>query len=293
MTESALNEHLAVGTSDVARCWILTRRDGTRYGFTDHDVDISIEGILCRANTGLSASAISQTTGLSVDNSEAVGALSDAAIRDEDLVAGRFDGAQVEAWQVQWSNPEARSLVFRGSLGEVTHSGQAFSVELRGLTEALNQPAGAVYNKSCSRILGDEKCGVDLSAPGFAAEVAIGAVEDARIFQFKGLEVYDAHWFELGTLTVLEGAAQGLSGVIKKDETENGFRTIELWAPLGAWPEEQAQVRLTAGCDKRMPTCRLKFNNLLNFRGFPDIPGDDWLVTHPTRARVLNGGSRR
>nr|WP_325048889.1 phage BR0599 family protein [Rhodophyticola porphyridii] len=52
-------------------------------------------------------------------------------------------------------------------------------------------------------------------------------------------------------------------------------------------------IRLEAGCDKRMETCRLKFNNLLNFRGFPDIPGDDWLMSYPARTNARDGGSRR
>ena len=288
-----LNAHLTEGTSDVARCWRLTRRDGVRFGFTDHDVDISFDGMDFRANTGLSAAALSQSTGLSVDNSEAFGALSDAAIREDDLVAGRFDNATVEAWLVQWSDPTARRLLFRGSLGEITRTGQAFSAELRGLAEALNQPTGAVYHKSCPCILGDAKCGIDLGQPGFTAEPKIGRVEEARLFWFKGLDGHAAKWFEKGTLTVSGGAASGLSGVIKNDREANGFRFIELWSPLGAAPEEDTLVRLTAGCDKRLETCRLKFDNLLNFRGFPDIPGNDWLVSHPTRAQVLNGGSRR
>ncbi|MGR3405211.1 MAG: DUF2163 domain-containing protein, partial [Roseovarius indicus] len=33
--------------------------------------------------------------------------------------------------------------------------------------------------------------------------------------------------------------------------------------------------------------------NFLNFQGFPDIPGDDWSYTDPSRAGRLDGGSRR
>lgn len=33
-----------------------------------------------------------------------------------------------------------------------------------------------------------------------------------------------------------------------------------------------------AGCDKTLPTCKAKFNNVLNFRGFPHIPGSDHLI---------------
>ena len=59
-------------------------------GFTDHDRDIVVDGVTCRADTGMTAKALQQTTGLSVDNSEAVGALSDAAITEGEILAGRI-----------------------------------------------------------------------------------------------------------------------------------------------------------------------------------------------------------
>ena len=49
-------------------------------------------------------------------------------------------------------------------------------------------------------------------------------------------------------------------------------------------------LRFEAGCDKQAPTCRLKFNNFLNFRGFPDIPGEDWLMATPVNAASTSGG---
>jgi uncharacterized phage protein (TIGR02218 family) len=52
-------------------------------------------------------------------------------------------------------------------------------------------------------------------------------------------------------------------------------------------------VRIEAGCDRRAKTCRLKFANFDNFRGFPDIPGEDWLVSYPVRGKGNSGGSRR
>lgn len=284
---------LAEGASEIARCWRVTRRDGVTYGFTDHDADVAFEGQIFKANTGLSASALTQSTGLSVDNSEAVGALSDAAVRAEDLAAGRFDDAQVEAWHVCWSKPDLRELVFRGTLGEVTRQGQSFAVELRGLSEALNQPTGRVYHKACSAVLGDAHCKVDLDDPAHFTEAVVALVEENRVFQFKGLDHIPAQWFDKGMFQVGSGQAHGLSGLIKNDRLEGALRRVELWVPLGAAVAEGDAVRLTTGCDKRMETCRLKFNNLLNFRGFPDIPGEGWLTAFPGRAWTLDGGSRR
>lgn len=294
MSVEALDAHLATGATNTARCWKLTRRDGQVFGFTDHDCDLSFDGVTFRAGTGLSAAALSQSTGLSVDNTEAVGALSDAAVTEADIAAGRFDGAGIEAWTVQWDAPENRALTFRGTLGEVTRTGGAFTAELRGLAEALNTPRGRVYQKSCAAVLGDAACGVDLAAPGYFAELSPVAVEGGRVFDFAGVAGFEARWFERGTLTALTGAAAGLTGNIKRDRPQpDGTRRVELWDALGAAIAPGDLVRITAGCDKRLATCRLKFSNILNFRGFPDIPGEDWQMAHPTRLSVRDGGSRR
>ena len=80
MGAAELHAHLATGLTTVARCWALTRSDGLRLGFTDHDCDLDFDGLSFRAGTGLSAMALQQATGLSVDNTEALGALSDLSL---------------------------------------------------------------------------------------------------------------------------------------------------------------------------------------------------------------------
>ena len=109
----SLLEHLATGTTTVCRCWALVRRDGVTMGFTDHDRNLSFDGIDFRADSGMTARAFQQSTGLAVDNTEAMGALSDDAIRAEDIEAGRFDGASVTMWLVNWTDPEERAIRFR------------------------------------------------------------------------------------------------------------------------------------------------------------------------------------
>lgn len=292
MSVQDLDLHLKSGTTAVSRCWRVTRVDGTKFGFTDHDCDLSFEDTSFRAGTGLSATALSQTTGLSVDNTEAVGALSDVAITEEDIFAGRFDGAEVEAWLVQWAAPENRVLQFRGSLGEITRVNGAFSAELRGLAERMNVPTGRVYQRTCQAVLGDAQCGFDLAAPGYVTEADVSTT-DGRVFTFEGAANFEPRWFERGQMRVLSGAAAGLSGAIKLDRLAEGIRTVELWDGLREDIATGDTIRLTAGCDKRMETCRLKFVNLFNFQGFPDILGEDWQVAHPSRLSSRNGGSRR
>lgn len=289
----AITEHAALGVTTLCQAWAITRADGAEFGFTDHDLPLEFEGVLFKADTGLSATALAQSTGLSVDNTEAIGALSDAAVTEEDIEAGRFDGAEVRAWLVNWQNPDERQLQFRGYIGELRRAGGAFQAELRGLTEALNRPLGRVYQKPCTAVLGDKACGFDVSTAGYRAELAVEAVEDGRRFFWAALPGFEADWFARGRLDVLDGAGAGLWGGVKFDRIGAEGRVIELWEPIRAEIAIGDRVQITAGCDRRFETCRFKFNNLLNFQGFPDTPGEDWIMAVPKQTGANTGGSRR
>lgn len=275
-------EHLQSDGTTVCHAWKVTRRDGTVLGFTDHDKDLLFGGTTFAAQTGLTARALQQTTGLSVDNTEAFGALSDAAVKEEDIRAGRYDNAEVTAYLVNWEDPTQNMVLFHGNFGEITWSQGAFQAELRGLSERLNIPFGRVYHAECSAVVGDGQCKVNLSAPNLTFETTIAQIIDSRSFTLSAAPGQQERWFERGAFNVLDGAAKGLSGVIRFDVLQDGRRVIKLWQALGNLPEQGARIRLSAGCDRRAETCRNKFNNFVNFRGFPHIPGEDWLRSYPS-----------
>jgi uncharacterized phage protein (TIGR02218 family) len=288
----ALYRHLESGATTVCRAWTVRRTDGTLLGFTDHDRDLVVDGIACRADTGLTAKALQQTTGLSVDNTEAVGALSDSSIREADLLAGRFDAADVRSYLVNWAEPGTWIEQFRGSFGEIVRAGGAFRAELRGLTEALNRPQGFAYQPVCSAVLGDSRCRFQTDTAGYFAEQAVEAVEDCRFFDFTGFSGFEDRWFEHGRFEVLTGEAAGLVGVVKNDRLTADGRQIELWQSIGAAILPGDRFRVVAGCNKSAATCRNKFANMLQFRGFPHIPGEDWLASYPVSDRPNRGGAR-
>lgn len=288
-----LQTHLDSGCTTLCRAWQIERRDGTRYGFTDHDLPLAFDGQSYSPDSGLSAMALQQTTGLAVDNTEAIGAISSAAITDADVDAGRFDGAEVMSWLVNWENPAQRVMQFRGNIGEIRRAGGAFQAELRGLTDSLNRPVGRVFQRPCSAVLGDRKCKAPIMADGFRAQAVIAEIENTRVFRFAGINGHAAGWFERGKIKVLTGAGADLSASIKIDRQVGGLREIAVWEPLRADIQVGDEVEIFAGCDKRFETCRVKFSNAKNFRGFPDIPEEEWLMVHPTKAPSKDGGSRR
>lgn len=287
----ALLDHLGHGVTTVCRAWLVRRKDGATFGFTDHDTDLGFDGYIFKASSGLTARALQQSSGLAVDNSETLGALSDAAIEEADIVAGRFDGAEVRTWLVNWADVSQRMEQFRGSFGEITRSGGAFKAELRGLTDQLNQPRGRIYQRSCSAMLGDRRCGVDVTVPGFSADVAIGDFDATGRMMFSGLAAFANGWFERGRLTVLTGAAAGLVGIVKSDQLVGSTRSVDLWQAFAVQIAVGDHVRLQAGCDRTSATCKTKFANFVNFRGFPHLPGEDWLASYPVASRPNDGGS--
>ncbi len=274
--------HLKTGVTTLCRAWGVTRRDGVWLGFTDHDGDIAFDGMQFRASSGLAAKALQQTTGLAVDNSEAMGALS--AIDEADLIAGRFDGAEVRVWLVNWADPSQRMEQFRGNFGDVTRAGGAFRVELRGLTDLLNQTIGRSYHRGCSAVLGDAAC------KAVVADVALVVVDIVDgTYVLNGDAPQSDGWFDLGRFAVTTGASAGLLGMVKRDRAHTAGRLIDLWQDIPLAMGDQ--ITLQPGCDRQAATCTAKFNNLLNFQGFPHIPGEDWQISYPNARQPKDGGS--
>ncbi|WGI20830.1 DUF2163 domain-containing protein [Amylibacter sp. IMCC11727] len=287
-----LQAHLDTGATNMCRAWIVTRQDGVTFGFTDHDKALVVDGVSCEAASSMDATAVETTTGLSVDNSQAVGALSSAGITDLDIETGKFDGAEVRHFLVNWRDTDQKILQFRGSLGEIRRGSGAFEAELRGLSEALNKPVGRAYLRQCDRILGDAKCGVDIFAEGFVGEDTVYTSSGRRVVELQHLGAFEQDWFVGGKATWVTGANAGSDGLIKVDHLRGLVRVIELFEET-KFPIENGDIlRVHAGCDKHAETCKGKFGNFANFRGFPHIPGEDWSVAYPVAGTNMNGARR-
>lgn len=202
------------GAATLCHVWLLTRKDGVRMGFTDHDGDLIIDGVTCRAEAGWTRGVAESAEG-AVGLVSVAGGFDDLAVTAADLEAGLYDGASVDLLRVDWMRPDLTVRLWRGRLAKIRREGEGFAADLEGPLAALERVVGRTYGRDCDAELGDGRCGVDLEA-------------------FPG-----------------------------------------------------------AVCDRRWTTCVGRFGNGVNFRGFPDIPGDDFLVASPVEGGRNDGGSRR
>lgn len=203
------------GAATLCHAWVLRRVDGVETGFTDHDRDLIIGGVVCRAASGWTAGAADSAVGLSAGSVAVAGALDDVAITAEDIEAGLYDEASVALWRVDWTRPDLRVRLWAAAMARIRRDGAGFVAELEGPLAKLERVVGRTYGRACDALLGDGRCRVDVT-------------------DFPGVQ-----------------------------------------------------------CDKRWATCVGTFANGINFQGFPDIPGDDFLTAAPVEGGRNDGGSRR
>jgi uncharacterized phage protein (TIGR02218 family) len=289
----AFAAHIASGVTTLAWCWHLRRRDGLSLGFTDHDRDLAFDGVIYEAATGFTASEIKDTIGLGVDNLDVQAALSSMQLDELDLAAGLFDDAAVEIWRVNWQDPTQRVLMRKGSLGEITRGGQAFSAEVRGLAHYLNQPQGRTFQYTCDAALGDARCGINTNVPTLRATATLTAIVDARTLRVGGLAAFAAEHFTFGFAQVTSGANVGQAFEIRRHTTTATVSQIELWhAPARPFMLGDSLI-VTAGCDKTFVTCRDRFSNAAQFRGFPHMPGNAYIASIARRDGINDGSPLR
>jgi len=263
------------GLTTIAFCWRLERRDGVAIGFTTHDRDLAIGDLTYRAAPGMLPSSIALSDGFDVDRLDIEGALTSEAISAADLSAGRWDGAAVAIFMVDWEAPEVGQLALaRGELGDVSMKGRGFEAELRGPTALLERPVVEQTSPECRAELGDKRCRVAMAARVRVTRVTAVPEEDVvEVAEASG----EANAYGYGRLRWISGVNSGLEGAV----LASAGNRLTLREPPAFAAAIGDLVEIAEGCDKSFATCVARFANAANFRGEPHLPGMDLLTRYP------------
>jgi hypothetical protein len=147
-----------------------------------------------------------------------------------------------------------------------------------------------------------------LSAAGGLEDEAITAADiDAGLYDGSAVALWRVDWARP------ELAVRLWTATLARIRREGEAFTAELEGPLAALErvvgrtygrdcdavlgDGRCRVDRAAfpglACDKRWETCVGVFGNGANFQGFPDLPGDDFLLATPVEGGRHDGGSRR
>lgn len=281
---------LGRNVTTLCHCWQVRRVDGLVAGFTDHDRVLVFDGVEHEPEAGFTASEAVSRLGLAGADSEIDGALRSARISDQDIDRGLYDGAVVSTHLVDWRDPTKRKLLRNARIARIARREGGFTAELETGLRSLERVTGRVIRRTCDAALGDARCGVDLETPDFSASFSVTAVDAAGSVTVSGLDGAPERWFEAGTVTWATGARSGRTDRIDRHATEAGLVRLVLSTTdvEDVQPGDTGTAR--AGCDKRFRTCREKFANSSNFRGFPHLPGNDAAYAYVTEGGRFDGG---
>lgn len=244
-------------------CWKITRKDNQILGFTEHDVNLLVDGVDYLSAVGYTPSAIEHGIDGSVDNMEISGIVHFSGIDEEDIRAGLYDYAKVECILVDWNTQTKIQTLVSGWLGEIKISDEQFNAELRGLTQKLQTPIGEQYLPHCPAIYGDERC---TKVPDEATFVVTVSGSN-RIFTASGLTQAD-DYFKYGKVIWTLGD----NDTFEMDVKEFSAGVVELYEPMPFDIAIGDEGIIYEGCEKSIDACFVK-DNVINFRGFPHIPG--------------------
>lgn len=280
MAKNISNEfkaHLAQEATTLVTCWkaTLVNDNNRTLGFTDHTRPLVIAGITYDPTSGYTPSAVETMAGFNVDNLEIEGLISSDSITESDLNSGKWDFAQIEIFQVNYDDLTMGEMKLRkGHLGEVKMGTTSFVAELRGLMQAYSKNIGEMYSVTCRADLGDSRCKVNLTPLTYSGTVN-GAIVDNGDFMASAL-TQAVGFFDWGVLTWTSGNNTGLRMEVKQYPD---IGHIQLVLPMPHTVQLGDAFTVYRGCNKTLATCKAVFNNVINFRGEPHVPGIDKILT--------------
>lgn len=256
-------------------------KPGDVLGFTNHDRDLTFDSVTYEASTGFLGTEIESNLGMAVDNMEVMGALDSVKLTATDIEAGFYDNAEIEVYLVNWEDVAERVLMKKGTIGEISRGEVIFKAEVRGMSTEMQLLKGRTLSYTCDAALGDDRCKFfEVANPNYRGEGVVLTTNGYSTLTASGLSSYTSGWFSRGTLQFMTGLNRHIRRPIKSHFNSDGTVSINLWEPLPFAIAADDEFVITAGCDKTWRTCKAKFGNGDNFRGFPHVPGTNKIIQY-------------
>jgi uncharacterized phage protein (TIGR02218 family) len=270
-----LKAHLASEVTTIATCYKITRKDNTVMCFTSLDKNIEYEGVTYISSSGFDRNEITSSLSFKEENKVLESILISEYIKEQDLLTGKYDNAEIEIFIVNYEDLTAgKMILFKGFFGKVSYKDDKFNVELYNLSSKLDATIGNFYTPTCRAKFCDDKCG--LIEANYIFLGAINTVVSNSEFYCDdyAIKLKEAGYFNYGYVTFTSGNNNGISMEIKSFSGGN----IVLMMDMNFTISVGDTFTIVVGCDKKFYTCKNKFSNIVNFRGEPHVPGMGYLL---------------
>jgi uncharacterized phage protein (TIGR02218 family) len=280
---NGIKGHIAGTAHTRATCLRLDLKDGTILAVTDHDKALSFDlgdgAATYSAATGILPTDLDLSVGFDSDDIEVSGPITETGLTTRAaFIGGRFDDAVARVFQVNWADLSQGSIpLLKGYVVLADVAGGRFKLTIHSEISRFAQEIGRTITAYCDADFGDARCGY---TPATLA-ATVTAVTDTRTFTVSFTGTYADDYWNKGTVQFTSGALAGTRPIEIFDWSASG--AVALWTAMAQEPEIGATLLITQGCEKTRAAC-LAYDNVINFRGFPDVPGSDQVLRYPNPA---------
>ena len=261
----------------MADLYTITTVQGDVFRYTNYDFDLVVAGQVYNSDGPIiSREGISLSLGIEVDNlSISIDCIDDNKWNGINVVQafhnGQLDGARFKLERIfmDMNTPTDTSAgtikLFEGRIIEPDLDRNSIQASVASDLDELNvQMPRNLYQPSCTNTMFDSACGLSREAHASTLLIESGSNTSrilCSISQSQG-------FFTQGVVEFLNGKNSGLKRTVRLHASGVLFLTL----PVFNEPEVGDQIKVYPGCDKRLDTCKNRFNNFARFRGAPFIP---------------------
>lgn len=263
-------------------CLRIVPKTGSPIYLTRHARSLVMGGHTYLSGSGYDFSGYAAEASMSPGVVDLEGIAGLAGIGYDEIASGLFDNARCYLFATTWNAPmEDEEPLVASLLGKTTLIDSRYRIEEMALIDALNQSVGKTYTAACPKTFGGtEFAGCKIALGPITKTGTLTAVTSNTVFRDSG-RIEAADWFAGGTLAFTAGANAGLKPIgIKRHESDGTFEVFESFHYPVAVGDAYVVI---PGCRKRLADCRDKWNNVVNFGGFSNVPTDSQYAQVGTR----------
>lgn len=254
-----------------ATCVRIECLNGVTVRLAAYPYDLTMSnGTVYQSGSGYDVTEITASSNFSPSAIDLEGFVGFAGVTRDIIASGVFDGARAYVFACDFLGPvEDYEPLLMAVLGKTRLEDDRYIIEQMSVVDVLSQSVGRVVGPSCDKVFGGQGfagCKKDLVA--LTVTGTLTAVAGARSFT-DSARTEAADWFGLGTIVFTSGANAGLKAQEIKSFSGGVITTYE---PFYYTPQIGDAYSMVPGCRKTLDACRDKYNNVLNFGGFPFKP---------------------
>lgn len=255
--------------SDVKIICVKITGENEEFLYNSYYKNLNLNGKTYQSGYLVNLSEIESTNSFSNDNLE-INIWLNCKLLEQINGSGFDSKGEVEIYLINSENENEAEPIWKGHVGQFTICGSVIKIEARGVTYRLNNLVTKCYSPTCRAQLGDADCQVNIK----------DFTENAKVSKLSGKGIYlDLAYEKLvklknAKIKFISGKASG--EVFQVKNVISG--KVTFYSNQGFKLRIGDEVEISPSCDKNFQTCCNVFDNAVNFRAEPHLPGFDEIL---------------